>query len=225
MAHSAGHVSEGDAQPLLHGVRDAMVGISPGGWGFGVGKALERRRLPAAISDPAELAGRLASGMGEPAGSSATDGLREWLEWALRTPQANLDWRDRLYIEQRMAGWQSSKEQVYDLLPLERFPPVNSARCYALLLEVDESRRAVQQHQRDLVKRLCPVLAGFPANPQDRELGRWRVAAVRLRDDPVLELRRVAGRAIASVRRWASRLSAGRPRPKNEDSELPHDTA
>jgi hypothetical protein len=208
MAHSADHVSEGDAQPLLHGVRDALEGISPGGWGFGVGKALGRQQLPARVSDPAEVARRLAEAMGEPAGSTAVDGLCEWLQWVVETPQKNLDWRDRLYIEQRMAGWQSSKEQVYDLVPLERFPAVNSARCYALLLELDEARRAVQQHQRDLVELLCPKLAAFPANPPESDLGRWRVATVRLRDDPALELRKVAGRAVGALRRRGPRLTA-----------------
>lgn len=209
MAHSAAHVSEGDAQPLLHGVRDTMVGISAGGWGFGVGKALERDRLPDRVADPADVGRRLAEVMGEPPGSTAIDGLREWLQWVLETPQANLDWRDRLYIEQRMAGWQSSKEQVYDLVPLERFPPINSARCYALLLEVDETLRSTQQHQRDLVALLCPQLAGIPANPPESELDRWRVMAARLRDDPVLALRRGAARAVGGARRRSARLAAG----------------
>ena len=224
MTHSAAHVSEGDAQPLLHGVRDTMKGISPGGWGFGVAKALERGRLPAHVSDPARVGRRLAEVMGEPAGSGAAEGLSEWLQWVIETPQENLDWRDRLYIEQRMAGWQSSKEQVYDLVPLERFPLVNSARCYALLLEVDEALRSVQQHQRDLVDLLCPRLAGIPANLPASELGRWRVAAVRLRDDPTAELRKVGGRAIAALRRRGARLTARRPPAKAEDREIRNDT-
>ena len=183
-AHSAHHVSEGDAQPLLHGVRDTIEGISVGGWAFGVGKALSRDEAPPRVGDPTHDADRIAQGQGEPPGSSAAEGLREWLEWTERTHHDHLDLRDRFYIEQRLAGWQSSKEQVYDMLPLERLPIINSARCYALLLSVDEGRRASQQHQRDLVERLCPPLAGFPHNPPTAELSLPRVLAVKLRDDP-----------------------------------------
>jgi hypothetical protein len=185
LAHCAGNVSEGDAQPLLHGVRDTVEGISTGGWAFGVGKALSRAEMPATFSDPAEGAERIARGVAEPLDSPAVEALREWLDWVQRTPNDHLDLRDRFYIEQRLAGWQSSKEQVYDMVALERFPVVNSARCYALLLSVDEPLRAVQQHQRDVVERLCPELAGIPANPSVEDLRLSRVIAAKLRDDPV----------------------------------------
>jgi hypothetical protein len=191
VAHSAGHVSEEDAQPLLHGTRDRLEGIAAGGVAFGVGKALERGKLPPYVGDPAESAGGLAELLGEQADSTGAAGLREWLEWVVRTPQDNLDWRDRFYIEQRLSGWQSSKEQVYDMVPLERFHPINSARCYALLLEIDESIRHARRHQRDLVEQLCPALAGYPWNPSARELGVTRVAAVKLRDHPAALLRLV----------------------------------
>jgi hypothetical protein len=197
MTHSARHVSEGDAQPLLDGARDDLEGISTGGWAFGVGKALTREQLPATVTDPGEDAVRLARALREPAESTAVEGLREWLEWTLRTPQDHLDWRDRFYIEQRLAGWQSSKEQVYDMVAVERFPVINSARCYALLLEPDEPRRAVQQHQHDLVERLCPPLAGYPNNPPASELSRSRVLVARLRDDPAGPLRAAGKRAMA----------------------------
>lgn len=149
-----------------------------------MGKALARGELPATVNDPGEGADRIAQGLGEPPGSCAVEGLRMWLEWTSRTPHDHLDLRDRFYIEQRLAGWQSSKEQVYDMLPLERFPPVNSARCYALLLAVDEERRARQQHQRDLVERLCPPLAGIPVNPPIEELSLPRLVAATLRNEP-----------------------------------------
>jgi hypothetical protein len=184
LAHSAGHVSKDDAQPLLQGTRDRLEGIAAGGVAFDVGKALERGRLPADVGDPARNAGHFAELLGESADSSAAAGLREWLEGVVRTPQQHLDWRDRLYIEQRLAGWQSSKEQVYDMLALERFHPINSARSYALLLEIDESIRHTRRHQSDLVERLCPAIAGYPWNPKVSELPRHRVVAARLRDDP-----------------------------------------
>jgi hypothetical protein len=197
-AHSAGHVSMGDAQPLLQGTRDALQGISAGGWGFGAGKALNRG-VPPTLDDPAPAAQALGRMLGEPGGSPATAALREWLEWTIRTPQDTLDWRDRFYIEQRLAGWQSSKEQVYDLVALERFPVINAGRCYALMFEIDEPARAAQRHQRDLIERLCPALAKFPANPPTRELDLRRVLAVKARDDPLGLLRMAGRRTIAST--------------------------
>jgi hypothetical protein len=200
IAHSGGHVAEGDAQPILHGSRDALDGVATGGWGFGVGKALNREGLPPTLDDPAQVARRIGSAFGEPEESGAVAGLREWLEWTLETPQDHLDWRDRFYIEQRLAGWQSSKEQVYDMMALERIPIINSARCYALLLEVDEPVRASLRHQRDLVERMCPRLARHPANPSVGQLGLAPVTAAMLRDDPVRALRAVGRRVTAPVR-------------------------
>jgi hypothetical protein len=201
MAHCAEHVSRGDAEPVLHGVRDRLLGISAGGWGFGVGKATGRK-LPGVIEDPARDANRIATSLGEPPGSTAVDGLSEWLQWVVETPQEHLDWRDRFYIEQRMGGWQSSKEQLHDMIALERFPPINSGRCYALMLEVDEAARAEQRHQEDLVRRLCPALAEFPANPSPSELGRGRALAVTARRNPAGAGRLIRHWGRGALSRW-----------------------
>jgi hypothetical protein len=199
LAHSGGHVSEGDAQPLLYGARDSLEGISLGGWLFGIVNA-QRRELPPTIDDPAYVARLVGRASGEPEASRAEIALREWLEWVVRNPQEHLDWRDRMTLEQRMAGWQSSKEQVYDLARLERFPAVNAARSWALWLEIDESRRRTRQHQRDLVERLCPALAGIPANPPDRYFGALPIVRVKLRDDPLGLARRGAAMAVRKAR-------------------------
>jgi hypothetical protein len=199
LAHSGGHVSEGDAQPLLYGARDTLEGISLGGWLFGIINA-QRRDLPPSIDDPAAVAREVARDSRESEGSRAEAALREWLEWVVSTPHEHLDWRDRMTIEQRMAGWQSSKEQVYDLARLERFPVVNAARSYSLFLEIDEGRRSSRQHQRDLVEHLCPALAGFPANPPDRHFGRRGIVRVKLRDDPVGLARRSAAATVRMAR-------------------------
>ena len=41
---------------------------------------------------------------GEPLTSSALAGLEDWLRWVRATPIASLDWRDRMFIEQRQAA-------------------------------------------------------------------------------------------------------------------------
>jgi hypothetical protein len=184
IAHCDAHISEGDAHPLLEGTRDELSGIMLGGWAWDVGKATMREKLPPSFADARTGAQVLADAHLE-SSAEIRDAFREWLEWVELTPQAHLDWRDRFYLEQRLAGWQSAKEQVYDMLALERVPIVNSGRLYSLMLEVDEARRITRQLQWDLVERLCPPLAAFPANPTPRELGFHRAIAVKLRDDPV----------------------------------------
>ena len=101
-----------------------------------------------------------------------------------------------------MAGWQSSKEQVHDMIAIERFPPVNSARCYALMLEIDEAARAEQRHQEDLVRYLCPAIAGFPANPAVPELGHGRALAVSVRRNPAGARRLIRQLGIEALNRW-----------------------
>jgi hypothetical protein len=155
-----------------------------GGWAFDVGKATLRDKLPASFADPQDGARILVRAHREQSPGIAI-GFEEWLACAQRTPQKNLDWRDRFYLEQRLAGWQSAKEQVYDMQALERIPIVNSGRIYAAMLGIDEPTRVSRQHQRDLVERLCPRLARFPGNPAPRDLGLHRAIAAKLRDDPV----------------------------------------
>lgn len=192
MNHCRRHVSEGDALPLVQGVRDSLSGISIGGQCFGVGKILGRT-LPDQLGDLQHGASAIARVLGEPIGSTAIAGIREWLEWVAQTPHANLDWRDRFYIEQRLAGWQSSKEQVYDLAVLERFPVINAARNYALLLSMPEDRRRKVKHHRELIARAVPKVADFPINPMDREFGILRAVILKTRDDPFYLGRKIAG--------------------------------
>ncbi len=103
--------------------------------------------------------------------SDATAGVCEWLDWVLDHPLDDLDWRDRFYIEQRMGGWLSSKEQVYDMATLERVPLLNAARTYGLLLGLDEARRLESGAQVELLERLAPNLLRYPLNPPDSEFG------------------------------------------------------
>jgi hypothetical protein len=185
MHHCAGHVAEGDMKPLLQGVRDAQRGISLGGWGFGIGGLSSWDKFPPWDGDREHALRPVLAALGAGPGSAVDEGLRMWLDWTEETPVDRLDWRDRFYIEQRMGGWQSSKEQLYDMLPLERIPIINCARFHALMLGIDESRRAGKSWEGDLVARLCPDLAGIPANPPVDELPLARVVATKLRDDPV----------------------------------------
>ncbi len=175
-AHSAGHVSDGDALPFATGVRDHLDGIELGGHGLGIGK-VKHRDLPAEIDDPARLAELLADRLGEPDPSPSRPALATWLAAVAehertQEPDERVDWRDRIYLEQRTAGWQAAKEQVYDLNRHQRFFPINSARTIGLLLAVDPERRRRGDHRRDLIAMAEPRLLAEPFNPPGRAFSR-----------------------------------------------------
>ncbi|MEQ8998161.1 MAG: hypothetical protein RID53_16835 [Coleofasciculus sp. B1-GNL1-01] len=191
--HTNGHVSQGDAQPFIHGVRSSLQGICIGGQCFGVGKVLYRS-FPEQISDPEETACHILHIRQEPLLSSTLTALTEWLEWVLQTPHEHLDWRDRFYIEQRLAGWQSSKEQLYDLDDVERFFPINSSRNYSLLLSIEEKRRLNFQHQVELIQRIAPELLNYPINPDNWYFGMVRGLYIRLLDDPLYLFKKISNK-------------------------------
>jgi hypothetical protein len=203
--HGAGHVSDGDAQPILSGVRDGMAGVSLGGHGFALASGFANwRRLPAAPPPPGEGAVAIARLCGEPLNSGARHGLEAWLCWVHASPHAQLDWRDRMFIEQRQAGWLSSKEQLYDLAKLERFPILNCARLNALLLGVDERLRLGSLIQLALMRRLAPDLLEVPLNPSDRRFALSHPVHVGRR-----QAARMSRRAAARLRQLFDRLNCG----------------
>lgn len=93
--------------------------------------------------------------------------IEEWTNWASCTPNEELDWRDRCYWEQRLAGWLSSVLQSLDLIDAECFNAANSHVYFAHVLKVPEAKRYTSQHQVDLIKRMAPELLAFPFNPPD----------------------------------------------------------
>ncbi|MEL6814898.1 MAG: hypothetical protein AAFN12_15815 [Cyanobacteria bacterium J06560_2] len=206
--HSAGYVSAGDAKPFLQGVRDGLTGISIGGHGFAIASGFSHlRSLPATCENADTGAAQIAKVMREPADSSAVIGLRAWLRWALQNPQAHLDWRDRFFIEQRQAGWLSAKEQVYDLLPLERFPILNAGRTYALLLSLPENQRLNSLVQADLIAQIAPELAAYPYNPKDAHFGLFTAIASKGTHAPMYFYRKVTDK-LQRMTRAATTVSA-----------------
>ncbi|MBH8555248.1 hypothetical protein I8751_23445 [Nostocaceae cyanobacterium CENA357] len=169
--HTGGHVSIGDAEPFMQSVRDSLEGISVGGWCFEVGKAFWRNELPDTLDDLGICAQQIAQLLREPLNSIMMVRMGDWLEWVKKNPQENLDWRDQFFIEQRLAGWQSSKEQLYDLTKTERIPIINAARNYALMFGLEESCRVDSLHQVDLISRAVPELGKYPYNPPNHYFG------------------------------------------------------
>ena len=168
--HTGYHVSDGDAEPFVQGIRDNLKGISFGGHGFAVASGFGRiPTLPESIISIEATAREIAQIFREKVDSSATAGIKDWLAWIMEHPQNNLNWRDRFFIEQRQAGWLSSKEQLYDLNDLIRFPILNSAYLYSLLLSVRKDKRLGSIIQEDLLKITNTKLTQYPFNPKDSD--------------------------------------------------------
>lgn len=166
--HAAGSISAGDALPLLKGTRDTLTGISFGGHGFALASGFWNwRNLPEAMPEPAVVADRFFELAREPAGSPARQGIEAWAGWARQTAQAGLDWRDRLFIEQRQAGWLAAKEQAFDMQRLERWPILNCGAIYAKLLSLPAPSREGSNLQAMMVSRLAQALGRFAYNPGD----------------------------------------------------------
>ena len=93
--------------------------------------------------------------------------LSEWLKWVKQTPTEGLDWRDRYYLEQRVAGWLSSLEQSLDLTDTERFYIINCHDIISLFLSIPEEKRKTSQHHIDLIDIMFHQLLRYPFNPPD----------------------------------------------------------
>lgn len=182
-AHSAGHCVDGDRRFLAHGQWElipARALILRGGV-FELGRCYFHRKFPE--PQPADLlkviAARFHFGEFHPRSCAHITGISDWVEWTATTPHAGLDWRDRLYLEQRIAGWVSSIEQALDVTAYERVYIANCHTYMSTVLTLPEAVRRASRHHVDLIDRMAPELLLFPFNPSD---DRSRPAR-RLRDE------------------------------------------
>jgi len=173
-AHTAGHCvdgNRGDRRFFAHGQWEMIPApalILRGGV-FEVGRCYFHRKFPEPVADDLfELIATRFSFSEFHANSFAhLAGIAEWVEWMARTAPTALDWRDRLYLEQRIAGWLSSTEHALDLTSYERAYVANSHVYIATVLTLPESIRRSSQHHVDLIRRMAPELLRFPFNPRD----------------------------------------------------------
>jgi hypothetical protein len=105
------------------------------------------------------------------------DALEQWSRWANATPHHELDWRDRFYIEQRLAGWASSIEQGLDLIDAECFHTGNNQMYFGSVAGLPEDVHVSSRHQYDLIRRMTPGLLSHPFNPRDPH-GRYMVKKI-----------------------------------------------
>jgi len=111
-----------------------------------------------------KYAGRDPSGFFPP---PLCEAVEKWIAWTETMPSDEIDWRDRFFIDQRMAGWLSSIEQSLDLLDADRFYVANSHRFLALMMQIPDHRRLPRggPNQVELIRRMTPELLRFPINP------------------------------------------------------------
>ena len=98
------------------------------------------------------------------------------------------------YVEQTLAGWQSAKEQTYDMGQHQRFFPLNCRRTHALVFEHIRSYEPGNRFELDLIERANPALLEWPCNPPDSSFGSWQILRARTKHDPAYPARR--GRAL-----------------------------
>lgn len=84
--------------------------------------------------------------------------MRAWLEHVEKNPIIGLDWRERLYIEQRVGGWESYAAQGFDLLDSVRISPINCQELIELLLSLDVSSRD-KSTQVSIIDKCCPKIS------------------------------------------------------------------
>jgi hypothetical protein len=92
-----------------------------------------------------------------------------------------MDWRDRLYLEQRIAGWLSSAVQGVDITGRCEVHLANNTAFISGMLAMPASERAGGAHQRAMIRRLAPELDRFPVNPKHASppKRRWRFGGFR----------------------------------------------
>jgi hypothetical protein len=171
--HCAGHSIEIDRQYFARGAWDQLPewAVLLRGGVFEVARGFYHARFPAELP-PEEEAVRLLTDVFQldrfHNGSTAHRlGICEFLAWLRANPEAGLDWRDRMYMEQTVAGWLASAAQALDLFSPELAYPGNSHELLSVLLSIDPEARRASRHHVDLIERLAPPLAVVPFNPRD----------------------------------------------------------
>lgn len=134
--------------------------VTVGGGVFEVGRCYYHTRLPESVETPEQMAEAVLNALP----SVSPGGVKAWADWLHRTPEIGMDWRDRFYLEQRVAGWLASVAQGIDLTGRTR---VHVASCHDIvraLLAVPVEARRIGAHQDELVLRLAPALGRYPTN-------------------------------------------------------------
>lgn len=84
--------------------------------------------------------------------------LAKWLKYIEKNFSEEVDWRERLYFEQRVGSWGSYSAQGLDLLDSVRIAPINCQELLELLLSLDVSV-ADKSIQYSIINKCCPRIS------------------------------------------------------------------
>ncbi len=162
---TAGHSIDGALRQVPRGLWDHIPEDATvlGGGCFETGRLYYHRKLPKDAGDAASMAALILS---RRPGDAV--GIGEWTRWVEAHPEP-MDWRDRLYMEQRIGGWLSSDAQGIDSTGRQVIHLANCTAFLSEVLDIPVEDRVGGAHQLAMIERLAPVLAGFPVNPKASE--------------------------------------------------------
>jgi hypothetical protein len=205
--HTAGHAVDADGGFFAAGQLDHLAGcgVELGGNVFEVGRGYYDAALPAELPGTPRATAALIEREFPSARPAA---VLAWATWLHETLHETLDWRERFYIEQRLAGWLGAIGQGTDLACVPRVHVANCTAYLAETLAIEPALRRAGRHQDDLTARLAPVLAELPVNPPGPLQERLRARARRELEEYLAQptpVRYVSHR----VRRWRGKRAAG----------------
>lgn len=105
--------------------------------------------------------------------SPRPDAIHAWAEWAFPGGRSEgMDWRDRIYLEQRIGGWLSAGLQGFDISGRRMVHIANDRSVISDMLSFPVPQRTDSVHTAALVRHMAPDLAAFPYNPGTRPKGK-----------------------------------------------------
>ena len=160
--HTAGHSVENDRDYMAYQQFDQLDGDNTfllRGNCFEISRRYYHKWLPEEQLNGAQISAI------QKGNDMQAQSWQKWVEWAAQTPQVTMDWRERYFIEQRLAGWHSSTEQALDMINIERLVPANSFLFYNIHMNLPEEIRKTKAPVTDLINQLYPPALQVPINP------------------------------------------------------------
>ena len=153
------------ASGLLDHADDHDLTIAGGG-GFEVGRCYFWRKLAASGlgAERPRVDQLLSAFFSDVPAGPWSEALEMWLTTLDDELPLDLDWRDRLYLEQRLGAWWSTLNQTSDLIGASYFYPANSLWIFARLLDHPPEARSLGEPQKRVIQELSPQLARVPFN-------------------------------------------------------------
>lgn len=91
--------------------------------------------------------------------------LRTWIDSLAEDEPLAMEWRDRFYLEQCLASWNSNMDSANDFLDSTGFSPANCLWIFHLLLRSDAAVRRHGALQQEAIRLMAPRLLDLPVNP------------------------------------------------------------